>query len=163
MKVFEKKDCQYKDGYIVSGNEVVAVDNEVVDLLNHLDLDIQKFRFNEEHAVDPIEIPEFKPQSEHRPKVTVSAMETPTLDKVTEMAMDLMKELDSVSGAEMATRYFDSILPVVKFVINDTIISHDSQFKQFQFDLPTIGNPLELTEEKLADLICEMFTPKLED
>lgn len=157
MKMFNKSECEYKGGYIVCDGKVVCVDNEIVDLFNKLDIDVQRAEYEAKRCpgfAAPVE--EFTPKSEHGaiyPKIEAN---TPELDKMTEQAMKIMDEVDAMADAAKANEYFESIYPLILFV-NDEFIVSGEQATQHRFDLPTIGNPLELDKESLAGLVMSMF------
>lgn len=158
MKMFNKAECEYIGGYIVCDGKVVAIDNEIVDLFNKLEEDIQ--RKNHERSVFG-DMPAIEPMPFHRktergdvyPQVRA---ETPELDKIADTTMKLMDELDSIADASKCNEYFEGIKPLLLFVNDDFIVS-GKQAVQHRFDLPTIGNPLEIDKEKLSDLVVNMF------
>ena len=159
MKIHNKNDLTYKNGYIIHGDEVVSIDNEIVDLLNKLDIDIQRSEWRQakfEHAREAWKEAEekFEPKSEFiLPEV---GAETPVLDAKVEETKLLMDEIDAKAYAAQANKYLAGIKPVVLFVQDDSVIEFE-QPVQHRFDLPTIGNPLELTDETLALLVCRVY------
>lgn len=155
MKMIKKENCEYKSGYIVSGDEVVCIDNEVVALLNRLDIDAQRARFDRENKVEAHEYKCFTPKSEHHVEV-MAGVETPKLDKFAEEALELMEEIDQLNNAEKVNIYLRGLGPVLSFIDEDYVLAID-QPKQLRFDLPTIGNPLELDFEKLSEIVVEMI------
>lgn len=157
MKMFNKSECEYKGGYIVYEGKIVCVDNEVVDLFNKLDVDVQRAKFEAQRCpgfAAPVE--EFIPKSEHGAIYPVIEADTPELDKMAERAMKVMNEVDAMADAAKANEYFAGIHPLIMFV-NDEFIVSGEQATQHRFDLPTIGNPLELDKDGLADFVVSMF------
>ena len=159
MKMFEKKQCEYKGGYIVCNDEVVAIDNGIVDALNRLEEDIQRAKFEAESCgplpcyKDP---GEFERVSERGAIMPVVSAHTPVLDETVEKTMKLLDEIEDAEHAVRINEYFAGIVPVIEFV-NDPFIVSGEQATQHRFDLPTIGNPLELDRDKLSDLVLGMF------
>lgn len=157
MKMINKADCEYKGGYIVCNGEIVCIDNEVVDLFNKLDTDVQRAQFEATHRRPAVEqSEEFKRETEHGKIYPIVKADTPTLDKAAEKALKMMDELDAMADAEMANEYFDGIKPLIMFV-NDEFIVSGEQATQHRFDLPTIGNPLEMKKEDLSDWVLNIF------
>lgn len=158
MKMFNKADCEYKGGYIVCGDKVVAVDNEVVDLFNKLEEDIQRANHNRGifGGMPAVEPAPFHRQTERGNVYPHIEAETPELDKAADVAIKIMDELDAVADAEKCNEYFTGIHPLILFVNDDFIVAGE-QATQHRFDLPTIGNPLELDKDKLSDLVMGMF------
>lgn len=158
MKMYNKSECEYKGGYIVCEGKVVCVDNEVVDLFNKIEEDIQRAKFERE-SCGPLpcykEPAEFTRTTEHD-KIPHIEAATPTLDAAEEKAVKIMDEIDAIADAKKINDYFGSIGPVIMFV-NDEFIVSGEHAAQHRFDLPTIGNPLELDKGGLADLIVSMF------
>jgi hypothetical protein len=157
MKMFNKSECEYKGGYIVCDGKIVCVDNKVVDLFNKLDIDIQRAKWEAEHQVEPVvQTEKFRPKTEHGEIFPVIEANTPELDKLAEHAIKVMDEVDAMEDAAKANEYFAGLHPVIMFVNDEFIVSGD-QPTQHRFDLPTIGNPLELDKNGLADLVMSMF------
>lgn len=157
MKMFNKNECEYKGGYIVCDGKIVCVDNDVVGLLNQLDVDIQRAKWEAKHQVEPVvQTEKFHPKTEHGKIFPVIEANTPELDKMAEHAIKMMDEVDAMADAAKANEYFAKLHPVIMFVNDEFIVSGD-QPTQHRFDLPTIGNPLELDKDGLADLVMSMF------
>ena len=156
MKMIDKKDCEYKGGYIVNDGKIVCIDNKVVDLFNKLDVDIQRAKFEADNYQVVTPVKEFVPKTEHGALYPVVTVDTPELDKLAEHAMKVMDEVDAMADAAKANEYFAGIHPLIMFV-NDEFIVSGEQAVQHRFDLPTIGNPLELDKDGLSDLVMSMF------
>ena len=157
MKMFDKSECEYKGGYIVCDGKVVCVDNEIVDLFNKLDVDIQRAQYESKRCLNlDASVDEFAPKSEHGAIYPVIEADTPELDKMAEQAMKLMNEIDAMADASKINEYLDGIHPLIMFV-NDEFIVSGEQATQHRFDLPTVGNPLELDKDSLANLVMSMF------
>lgn len=159
MKMYNKSELQYKGGYLVtSDNKVVGIDNNIVVLFNGLEEDIQyaKFMRTQELLTLPEPTMEFHRKSEHGKIVPTIEVETPKLDAAVEKSVKMMDELDAVSNAAKANEYFEKIMPLVMFVDDEFVVSVD-QPSQYRFDLLCVGNPLELTKDKLVDLVTDMF------
>jgi hypothetical protein len=156
MKMFNKDECEYKGGYIVCDGKVVCIDNEIVDLFNKLDVDIQRAQFEATHKQVAMPVEEFAAKSEHGAIYPVITADTPELDSMVEKSMKMMDEIDAIDNADKANEYFASIQPLIMWV-NDEFIVSGEQATQHRFDLPTIGNPLELDKKDLADLVMLIF------
>lgn len=151
MKIYKKEDCEYKGGYIVCGDEVVCVPNVVVSMFNKLDLDLQLKAFKARTRVKPAETEEFEPDSEHKPKIKVTA-ETPLLDEKIKQAEELMEELDRYERIDKAKTFIKYLDPVVQFLADDFIVSHDNCYQE-RFDLPWLGSPLEMTVDTILEVV----------
>lgn len=157
MKMFDKNECEYKGGYIVCEGQVVCIDNEIVDLFNKLDTDVQRAKFEAAHRQAPVDQDEaFAPKSEHGAIYPTIEAKTPELDKMAAKAVKLMDEVDAMESAARANEYFAGIHPLIMFV-NDGFVVSGEQAVQHRFDLPVVGNPLELDKDKLSDIVLSMF------
>jgi hypothetical protein len=126
-------------------------------MLNKLDIDIQRAQYETVNHPDlAVPVDEFVPKSEHGSVVPVFSANTPELDKKAETAMKIMDEIDDMAKAEQANDYIADIRPLFGFVSDEFIVSGE-QPTQHRFDLPTIGNPLELKKEDITDLVMTIF------
>ena len=159
MKIYNKNDLTYKNGYIICDDKVVSIDNEIVDLLNKLDTDIQRAEWRQAKSDNAHEawkeaMSQFEPKSEFTlPEI---GAETPVLDAKIEEAKMLMDDIDAKAYAAQANDYLAGIKPVVLFVQDDSVVEFE-QPTQHRFDLPVVGNPLELDGESLALLVCRVY------
>ena len=159
MKIYKKSECKYEDGYITCKGRIVQVDNEIVDLINKLEDDVQLAKHNRlceslTSAVPPL--PKFGRKTEFGQIYPMVVADTPELDDAVGKAERIMDEIDEMARADKANEYFAGIKPLFLFVNTKTIVSCD-QDVQHRFDLPTVGNPLELDKDKLSDLVTGMF------
>lgn len=157
MKMFKKNKLEYRNGYIVTKKKgkIVNVDNEVVDLLNQLEEDIQRAMYEKTTRVECNEVKEFKRSSCYDIELGYE-VETPTLDAMAEKALKIMEELDDSFNASQAEARLESIKPVVQFINDDFVVSCE-QATQHRFDLPIIGNPLDLNLEELITLVGTIY------
>lgn len=158
MKAYKKSELVYKNGYIMKGNKVVCVSPMIVGLFNKIETDLQKASWNSArknlstiHA--GIMDSEFERESEHA--TICFEADTPTFDEHVERTMKIMHEIDTIERTNKANEYVDEISPVVEFVSSDVVFSVDG-WTPVQFDLPTIGNPLEVDRDKLTQLIGDI-------
>ena len=158
MKMYEKKELEYKGGYLVAGDKVVGLDNSLVRMFNELEEDYQfaKFTHTKEMLTLPSPTMEFHRKSEHGKVMPTIEVETPELDAAVEKSVKMMDELDAVSSATIANEYLEKIMPLIMFVVDPFVVSVD-QPSQERLDLLCVGNPLELTKDKLVDMVTEMF------
>lgn len=158
MKMYEKKELEYKGGYLVAGDKVVGLDNNLVRMLNELEEEYQfaKFTHTKEMLTLPSPTMEFHRKSEHGKIMPTIEVETPELDAAVEKSVKMMDELDAVSSATIANEYLEKIMPLIMFADDPFVVSID-QPSQERLDLLCVGNPLELTKDKLVDMVTEMF------
>lgn len=158
MKMYNKEELEYKGGYLVAGDKVVGLDNNLVLMLNELEEDYQfaKFTRTKEMLTLPNPTMEFRRKSERGKIMPTIKVETPELDATVEKSVKMMDELDAVSSATIANEYIEKIMPLIMFAADPFVVSVD-QPSQERLDLLCVGNPLELTKEKIVDMVTEMF------
>ena len=158
IKMYKKKNCKYKNGYITHKGKVVSVDNKVVDLFNKLEEDMQRAMFerqNEQHCYcAPVQ--ELRRKTERGNIVPTFNVDTPELDEAIDKSMLIMNELDTVSKAKEMEAYLRKMIPLIEFMEDKEIVSTD-QAVQHRFDLPTIGNPLNMNKETLSSCVSIVF------
>lgn len=154
MKMVKKSNLIYERGYICTKKgKVVSVPNNIVRMMNKLDRDVQESEWRKEQPV-PEPAKKFVPITERiHPIVKV---DTPALDEQVERSMAIMEDIDAMAGADEVNQYLAEIDPLIQWVMADKIIATENP-AQLQFDLPRLGNPLELDIEYLVDLVANMY------
>lgn len=160
MKAYKKSKLEYKNGYIMKDDKVITVNRAVVSQLNELDRKVQEARHRkvqESNAktVSMIMDDKFEPATEHA-KIGYD-VSTPELDAAIDKAIDIMDEIDASNRAEMAERYLRGIEETIEFVDSNRVLDKSKVMDAKRFDLPVVGNPLELDLERLLDLVAELY------
>lgn len=158
-KMYNKNELKYKGGYIVKGDDVIAIDNEIVDLFNKLDTDVQYAKFlamKESFQVDTSDMEFFRATERGNVYLHVE-FDTPNLDEFASKTEAMMDEIDNLNKAEMMNEYLQTIKPLLIFA-NDNFVIAAEHGVPHRFDLPAIGNPLELTREDIGNLVISMFS-----
>lgn len=157
MKIYNKKDCTFVNGYIVCDNEVVNVPSIVIAQANKLEEDVQRARYNKANKVEPINVEPFVRKSA-MPTATIE-VDTPVLDQKIEAAKQLIEEFDAVATCEGANDYLKDLAELIDFAASEIIVEGTpSMFGGIRrFDLPVVGNPLELTVDKIIEFALEVF------
>jgi hypothetical protein len=157
MKMYKKNKLEYKNGYIVKGDKVVGIDNMIVAMFNELDTDLQKAEFRRQHPVKPVaEQPKFSRMTEHGEVFVQVGAETPVLDEMVEKTIAMLDEVDQLDIAKKVTEYMASIQQLIQWVEDDYVVTAEQQV-QHRFDLPFVGNPLELDKDLLLGMVVNMF------
>ena len=160
MKMYKKSKLSYKNGYLVTKKgKVVYPGSDIVKQLNKLEEDLQRARHERavkecSECADSHVNKEFIQKSEFkRPTITPV---TQNLDEAVEKAMNIIDDLDLVESSNKINKRFAEIDDLIQFALSDTVIEIPS-LNLIQFDLPTIGNPLELTGDQVADIVTEIY------
>jgi hypothetical protein len=130
-------------------------------MLNDLEEAVQRQAFDDMTKIGPmidgiIGKAEFSRKSEHWNPAKVEAPETPELDKAAKKAITMMDELEQMAASERANKYLDKIRPAIDFAEDDCIVALDSASVPTRFDLPTLGNPLELGADDIIGWVKEI-------
>ena len=155
MKIYKKEDCTYVDGYVVCGDEVIGVPTPVIRQLNRLETDMQKAEHRRANKVE-LKTPEpFVRKHEGKSRIVVTP-ETPALDEAVDKAMALRDDLDTVEAASAVNDYLADIELAIEWVQSPNIVSSSTVLVE-KFDLPSLGNPLELGEEDIVEAVVNLF------
>lgn len=153
-KLISKTDLKYVDGYIMDDdNNILAIHGKVVDFLNDLEISVQKAEYIKAQPKGkmPPTIQGFKPKSE-RKVYSVEVPETPNLDARAALAKHILDETLAVSTAASYNSFIEENADVFEWLDAERVIVGNAMIAQ-RFDLPTLGNPLELTAEKVIEII----------
>ena len=155
MKIYKKEICTYVDGYIVCGDEVVGVPTSIIRQLNKLETDMQKAEYRRANKVE-LKTPEpFVRKHEGKSHIVVTP-DTPALDEAIDKAMALMDDIDTVEAASAVNDYLADIESVIEWIQSPNIVSSAAELIE-KFDLPTLGNPLELGEKDIVEAVVNLF------
>lgn len=155
MKLIDKKELSFDKGVITMGDEVVSVNSEVVRILNTMETAIQmRIYLRQQPKAAPM--PSLDGFKRERIKKTweLEDPETPELDAKVERAKKLCEEMDAMADVKKANKVLKQISPLMDFADSDKVLvstDYDGQV----IDTPFIGNPMELTPEKILELISE--------
>lgn len=161
MKLIKKDKLTFKAGHLIKKNKVVGLPVNVWLQLNELETMIQQYdylkkqkEYNPGPSLDGFE----RKRSEYFDNILeVLPPETPVSDKRTAEAMAFMKEVDQVDKANEVNKTIERFRDLMLWCQHDEFIEGDCYNP---IDLYVIGNPLELTEEQVAQFIERMvFDP----
>lgn len=153
-KLISKTDLKYVDGYIMDDEDnILAIQGKIVAFLNDLDISIQKAEYikSQPKCQFPPTLDGFKPKSE-RKIYSVEIPETPNLDARAALAKHILDETVAVGTAEHYNSFIKENADVFEWLDAERIVVGTAMIAQ-RFDLPTLGNPLELTAEKVIEAI----------
>lgn len=150
MKVYKKDELKFKDGYLMTEDEVVAIDKHVCVLLDKLEVALQQADYLEGQ-------PAFSPgptldgfKRKRSDKWTVEHKPQPVHEAKVEEAEAFMAEADEYQIELDLQKAVDRFRDLLNWCESDIVVEGDVLDK---VDLPMLGNPLELTSERvLAEL-----------
>lgn len=155
MKLIDKKKLSFSNCVVSMGDEVVSIDSRVVEILNAMETAIQMRAYlRQQPKSAPMPSLDGFKRERIRKTWEIEDPETPELDAKVERAKKLCAEMDAVMDVKKANKLLEKISPLLDFADSDKAmvsIDYDGQV----IDTPTIGNPLELTTDKILELIDE--------
>lgn len=155
MKFMKKDKLAYKNGYLINEKgKIVMPDCDVVYQFNNLEWEFQRALYlkAQPKAVAAPSMEGWEKVSEH--DVDVEDMffaKTPTLDKKIEESIALMDDIDAANKVDKLRAISARYPKVIEFINSKDIIVRDDN--EYQFDLATLGNPLEFTVEKFRKVV----------
>lgn len=150
-KIYRKTQLSFVNGYIVDGSDnVVALPYKVAEQLNDLEEKIQLAAYMEEQG-------EARPAPSADGFVRRSAftkpvieVETPHLDAELKRSLGILEDLRAKDHASKANAMIESFTELFDFVSGDSFVEGNQIVRT---DTPTIGNPLDVTIDRLLELI----------
>lgn len=159
-KFINKADCKFERGYIVKDDEIIGVAPAVAYQLGRIDTWLQKIRYLEKQPefCPPPSLSGFEPKHMWKQDLPMIETEnTPTLDAAVDFAKKLFDDIANIDVNKRLNAFIEKYSELFEFVSND-------RFKEGmydgQLDTPEIGNPLELTEEKLMHILFDIAESK---
>ena len=155
MKFMKKEKLVYKNGYLINQKgKIVMPDYDVVYQFNNLEEEFQRALYlkAQPKAVAAPSMEGWEKVSER--DVDVEDMffaETPTLDKKIEESIALMDDIDAANKVDKLQAIAAEYPKVIEFINSKEIIVYDDN--EYQFDMATLGNPLEFTVEKFRRVV----------
>lgn len=154
MKIIDKKQCEYKMGHIVYNGEVIGLPTPVIMQLNDLEKFVQIAEFlKPQEIATPVTMEGYEFQHERETPVLFAEPETPTLNKKAKESMKIAAEIDKQCEHGKLVEVTEEFAELIKWVESDEFIE---SYDNTELDLKTIGNPLELTTEKIAEYLAEL-------
>lgn len=154
MKMYKKSDLTLVDGMLVTEDgDIVIPDVRIIDEANALETKVQQKRYmnGQPEAVPAPSLEGFERISNDDVTGAFVA-KTPLLDSKAEEALEIMEELDAIATTEKANEMHSMFKHLIQFVRTDYVV--DTYGFVEKFDMPLLGNPLELTMDDVADAIA---------
>lgn len=155
MKFAKKEKLVYKNGYLVNEKGKIVMPNyDVVYQFNNLEEEFQRALYlkAQPKAVAAPSMKGWEKVSEHDVDVEdMFSAKTPTLDRKIEESIALMDDIDAANKVDRLRDISARYPKVIEFINSREIIVQDDN--EYQFDLATLGNPLEFTVEKFRRIV----------
>jgi hypothetical protein len=157
-KMLKKDELEFINGYIVDKgtNEIVLPDSKVTRDLNNIEQAWQRAKYLAAQpkgaAAPTLDGFEFK-STATLPKV--DKPKTPVSDDRTAEAMAFMAEIELIEEADKVNGLVERYKELFEFVSEDYVV--DCGIGLVKLDLATVGNPLELTSDKLLAILKDIM------
>ena len=156
MKLYKKCDLKFENNRIIheteDGIEQIGVPDQVFILLNTMEQRAQMAEYILSQD-KPAPIPSYKGfERKHARGMALKLKAcTPLLDAKVEEAEDLIEELRQTREAEDVTKQLEYLAPLIRWIADEYIVEGDNYDR---FDLPRLGNPLELTNQDIVEVLA---------
>lgn len=156
--IIHKKDCRFENGYILDCDEIIGINGDVHRLLERLELMAQQYEYLMAQPA-PCHVPvptleNFKRKSALHADLPYEEMPaTPAIDAQVAQSMAFVEEQDALEDARDLNKMIDKFATLFDWVAADEFPEGNCTLP---LDLPTLGNPLELTAEQVKALLKQM-------
>lgn len=152
MKIYKKSECAIIDGQVTFDSEVLYLSPVVYSMLHLLDEQVQKAEYlsAQPKAQAAPSLDGFKKRSNYSLPL-LEKPKTPVGDKQVKIAMAIMRENDELVKVGEINGLITEMQPLFDWVASEH--TSDSGTQHPRIDLPVLGNPLELTVDKLVECI----------
>ena len=151
MKLYNKKDCIFEDGIITCDGEVVGVSSRIHQCLCDLEKAYQMALYvsKQPDAQGGPSLDGFEFEDESKADLPVYIPETPALDAKVQETLAYLDDLDSVEFCKHMNQVVGQFAKLIEFTQKDKFLPGNG----WKFSLHYVGNPLELTEGRLMDML----------
>lgn len=157
--IVKKSDLQFKEGRVFMGNTLVELPCVIVTQLSNLDLQLQRAIYNRDNQIEPQKVIDpFKRKSfsnARKVDLGLTKPETPVTDSIESQKKNVEKEAILVDVHDEIERLGKLYKDVVFFVEDDDVLITE-EVCSAMIDTPELGNPFELTKEKLIEIFTEI-------
>lgn len=166
IDLIKKEDCVFENNYVIYQGKIVEIPYPVLHKLNELEGLYQRALFvskqPEGQAAPSLE--GFKFESVVDEAMPVAVPNTPALDAKVQETLAFLEDIDEIEFCKKLNNLIEKFKPLFKFV-RSSVIKDSSGYGQ-EIDLKYVGNPLELTEARVMDILefaakqderCELY------
>ena len=153
IDLIKKEDCVFENNYIICQGKIVEIPFPILHKLNELEELYQRALFvskqPEGQAMPSLEGFEFESAVDEAMPVAVP--NTPALDAKVQETLAFLEDIDEIEFCKKLNKLIEKFKPLFKFV-RSSVIKDSSGYDQ-EIDLKYVGNPLELTEARIMDIL----------
>lgn len=154
-KIIKKSQLTFVDGMLVKDDDVICIEPSIIHQANMLETLAQKTAYlAAQPDYSPVPSLDGFEREYAGDKLCQFTASTPILDSKVKEAMDIMDELDDVTTANQANSMLDNYRELYEFCSVDYVVGSLDKANVIQFDLPTLGNPLDLTTDVIENVIA---------
>lgn len=154
IKLIDKKDCTFKNNYIIHDDSIVIMPYPVVHELNQLERLYQQAMYvsNQPDGVSAPNLKGFEFESVIKGDLPELVPDTPTLDAKVKETLAFLDDLETKEFCRKVNFLVGKFETLFRFVKAPFIKDTDCGYTD-EFDLKYIGSPLLLTEARIMDLL----------
>ena len=162
-KIYKKSELVFVEGYICDKDmNILEVPYPLVEKLCDLDRKLQEKEYldAQPEGADKPSLNGFKRKSmfDKAALPLVEKPETPIADAREAEALEFMKEVDEVNKVDDFNQVIRDHRDLFELACDDTIITCETQsLAPAPIDTPVLGNPLELTSDKLLGFLEKLY------
>lgn len=162
-KIYKKSELVFAEGYICDKDmNILEVPGGLIEKLSNLDRALQEKEYldAQPEGTESPNLEGFKRKSMFD-KIELPLMEkpeTPIADAREAEALEFMKEVDEVNKVDDFNEIIRKHRDLFEFAGDDTVITCITDaFTPAPIDTPVLGNPLELTADKLLGFLEKLY------
>lgn len=151
-RLINKKDCTFEDHYIVKGDEIIPIELDVHDQLSMLEGMYQIALWlskKPDYSAAP-DVSDWRMESLIEEELPQSVPDTPAIDAKVQETLAFLDDLDTVNFCKNVNELIGKFADLIRFARGDRFIEG---YHAEMFDNKYLGNPLELTEGRIMDVI----------
>ena len=155
MRFYKKEELTYRGGYLVNkdGN-IMDLDCAVVTALNEIEMLNQRAQYHK--AQNKIagfeELEPFTFADEHSAPSISFDIDTPFVDRKVKESMIILKEVKALGAVKKMEEIAEGLMPALTWIHKNEFVSSEAEY-QPRLNMKTVGNPLELTVDKVLTII----------
>lgn len=155
-KLIKKSKCSFEAGHIVKKNELIGIPPVVHMQMYKLELMVQQAEYLKAQpngCASPSLEGFVRKTTLAAERPYVEMPDTPVTDKRVAEAMEFMAEADAVNDTHVINKTIDDFGALIDWCAADKFVEGVCVLP---IDLPELGNPLELTPDKVVKFITDL-------
>lgn len=151
-RLIKKEDCTFENNYVVKEDEIIPLGSTLTFKLNALEgiYQLALWLSKKPDFCAAPDINEWHKEYSEDDEMPFAIPETPTLDAKVQETMAFLEDVDTVNFCKKMNTIIDDFRDVIMFARGSRFVEG---YHPEPIDLKYLGNPLELTEARVMDVI----------